>query len=390
MTLHEEQEKVQTAMNDALSGLREDPWLTQRVLANAKGENVVIKKISVSMVIAIALVLLTVTGALAAALGLFGQLSQEPRGDSRLSAVDKVADSIDMEWTTNDGITIRIEQAYYEGNRIFIAYRMTGNWNETALHEGTPDEKIKWIWEEPDMIAAKTMISDIPERQQAIQQLDGQGQRWIATMDIGLHDGLSLADGTYLDIIGGDNIVQPDGSVIGWKECEIPEDCLRDTLTFQAKLYRIRSIMYQDGDTYREAAEQGESTTFAFTLKQNHDLTCLRGIGKGRDYTASAELAAGQIDLRGKITVICPASWIQAWKAWENPDNLDIIGGWALCRDGVVIDEDGVQSIALDGENQLVFEVLYDSVDDLNDLTLAPVYRYRQPRAEEMILLRTE
>ena len=390
MTLHEEQEKVQTAMNAALSGLREDPWLTQRVLANAKGENVVVKKISVSMVIAVALVLLTVTGALTAALGLFGQLSQEPRGDSRLSAVDKVAENIAMEWTTKDGITIRIEQAYYEGNRVFMAYRMTGNWNETALHEGTPDEKIKWIWEEPGMIAAKTMISDIPERQQAIQQLDGSGQRWIATLDIGLHDGLSLEDGTYLDIIGGDNIVQSDGSVIGWKECEIPEDCLRDTLTFQAKLYRIRSIMYQDGNAYREAAEQGESTTFAFTLKQNHDLTCLRGSWKGRDYTASAELAAGQIDLRGKITVTCPASWIQAWKAWENPDNLGIIGGWALCRDGAVIDEDGVQSLAPNENNQLVFEALFDSIDDLNHLTLAPVYSDQQPRMSEAIPLEAE
>ena len=104
MTLREEQEKVQTAMNAALSGLREDPWLARRVLANAKGENVVVKKISVSMVIAIALVLLTVTGALAAALGLFGRLSQEPRGDSRLSAVDKAADNIAMEWTTKEAL----------------------------------------------------------------------------------------------------------------------------------------------------------------------------------------------------------------------------------------------------------------------------------------------
>ena len=44
MTLHEEQKKVQKAMESTLSGLQEDPWLTQRVLANTKGEEPVKKK----------------------------------------------------------------------------------------------------------------------------------------------------------------------------------------------------------------------------------------------------------------------------------------------------------------------------------------------------------
>ena len=45
MNLHEEQQKVQKAMNTTLSGLQEDPWLTQRVLANVKGEEPVKKKL---------------------------------------------------------------------------------------------------------------------------------------------------------------------------------------------------------------------------------------------------------------------------------------------------------------------------------------------------------
>ena len=38
MNLRDEQKKVQQAMNASLSGLQEDPWLTGRVLATAKGE----------------------------------------------------------------------------------------------------------------------------------------------------------------------------------------------------------------------------------------------------------------------------------------------------------------------------------------------------------------
>lgn len=54
MTLYEEQLKVQRAMGSSLAGLREDPWLAQRILANTKGDKIVKKKISASMIIAIA------------------------------------------------------------------------------------------------------------------------------------------------------------------------------------------------------------------------------------------------------------------------------------------------------------------------------------------------
>ena len=349
-----------------------------------------VKKLSTSAILVIALVIISMTAALAAGLGLFGELAQNPRGDSRLSEVDKVADPIEREWTTDDGITIRIEQAYYEGNRVFISYRMSGDWTSTVLHEGSPDGEINWDWVEENMIVSQTMISDEPERQQAILQLDGQSQRWIESTEKGLHDGLSLADGTYLDIIGGDNIVQEDGSVIGWKECEIPDDRLEETLTFQAKLYRIHSIMFQDGTTYRQSTERGENTFFEFTLNQNTDLTRLKGSISGSNYTAMAELTAGHIDLHGKITITCPDAWIQVWKTWENPDHIDMIEDWYLYVNGEIISENGVQGVGISGENQLVYEVLFDAMNDLTGISLVPVYQNQQPHMEEAITLEIE
>ena len=55
MNLYEEQQKVQKAMNTTLSGLQEDPWLTQRVLANVKGEEPVKRKVSLALVLCIVL-----------------------------------------------------------------------------------------------------------------------------------------------------------------------------------------------------------------------------------------------------------------------------------------------------------------------------------------------
>ena len=55
MTLREEQERVQKAVQNSLAHVREDPWLTQRVLANAKGEEPVKRKISLTLVLSIVL-----------------------------------------------------------------------------------------------------------------------------------------------------------------------------------------------------------------------------------------------------------------------------------------------------------------------------------------------
>ena len=61
MTLHEEQERVQQAVQRSLAHVQADPWLTQRVLAHAKGEKNMVKRISASMILAIALAILSMT-----------------------------------------------------------------------------------------------------------------------------------------------------------------------------------------------------------------------------------------------------------------------------------------------------------------------------------------
>ncbi len=60
MTLHEEQERVQKAVGNSLSYVKEDPWLTQRVLANAKGEEPVVKKITTSMILVFVLLFIAI------------------------------------------------------------------------------------------------------------------------------------------------------------------------------------------------------------------------------------------------------------------------------------------------------------------------------------------
>ena len=77
MTLHEEQKMVQQAMNSALSGLREDPWLARRVSAGAKGEKKVRKKIS-----ALALVLILILVLAGTACAVFSSRIAEYLGEN--------------------------------------------------------------------------------------------------------------------------------------------------------------------------------------------------------------------------------------------------------------------------------------------------------------------
>ena len=53
MTLREEQERVQKAVVHSLAHVREDPWLAQRVLAKAKGEEPVKRKLSLALVLSV-------------------------------------------------------------------------------------------------------------------------------------------------------------------------------------------------------------------------------------------------------------------------------------------------------------------------------------------------
>ncbi len=88
-------EQIREAVDARLSSLQGDPWLAQRVLANAKGEQKVKKKISVGFVLVLVLVLAAVTALAAMTLTTFYERAIELEGKSGLirdwSAADKMA-----------------------------------------------------------------------------------------------------------------------------------------------------------------------------------------------------------------------------------------------------------------------------------------------------------
>lgn len=72
MDKRKQRDAIQHALNSTLSGLQDDPWLTQRVIVQAKGEKKVKRKISIGFIFAVILILAAMT---ALAIGLTGYFS---------------------------------------------------------------------------------------------------------------------------------------------------------------------------------------------------------------------------------------------------------------------------------------------------------------------------
>ncbi len=119
------------------------------------------------------------------------------------------------------GITVAIRQAYYDGTRVFVSYELSGPLTTIETHEGKP-EVDQWLDVHPGEHYRSSEESPSDAEADAAAWLDGDTPRWVSLHDASIHDGLFLMDGTYLDIVGGDDVRQADGSYLGWKECEVP------------------------------------------------------------------------------------------------------------------------------------------------------------------------
>ena len=108
-------QEVSDALERRLSGLQEDPWLTAKVLSKAEGEKPV-KKISATAILVIALLALTMAGALAAALNAWGVI--DFAGNLSWTYVPENArDSVTAENLTveTDDLVCTIRESYYDG-----------------------------------------------------------------------------------------------------------------------------------------------------------------------------------------------------------------------------------------------------------------------------------
>ena len=217
MTLHEEQQKVQKAMESTLSGLQEDPWLTQRVLANAKGEEPVKKKLSTALVLCIVLGLAIIGTAYAILSSsqvaeFFGQHWNQDLG-TRLQEgkIAQIGESV----TVGDAV-ITLDEIVYRDRGIY------GVGTVRPVHEGdvlfamdTADLLMSSHEEEfhPEIDPSSPVIQEYYAALSLIEKAKASGGKMLTAqsmpLTIGVDEGTMLMPGT----IGYYDIRNEDGSL---------------------------------------------------------------------------------------------------------------------------------------------------------------------------------
>ncbi len=123
MTIRDEQTKVQRAMNHSLSGLQEDPRLTQRVLANVKGERPV-KKASTAFVLAMVLIFALSAAAVAAGSGLMDYLFP---GRSQPTEQQKALVQSVSAVHAKNGVSTAITEALISGHKLSMTLSVSAD-----------------------------------------------------------------------------------------------------------------------------------------------------------------------------------------------------------------------------------------------------------------------
>ena len=316
-------------------------------------------------------------------LGLFGKLSRYEGADPRLTTMAAVAGPAGSMTVTDEGVTVVIDQAYYEGDRVYVSYRLTGDVTRVELHEGAP-EPTAWGTVYEGETASEKWSNDDPELQKALEWLDGKSRRWTYSVHTAVTDCMALDDESWLSIVAGDEQYRADGSVIGWKECLIPYEQCEDTVTFNLVVSCNRETLFQDGNTLKRKYDRGERIYIPFSLNRYDSFRYLYGSARTEDWEADADLSVGRVDMKG---VLCLTSEEQT-KGWATRDpETDLILGWNLYQDGQRICAAGEQEVFAARTGKILFELRYPLAEGVNGLTLVPEYEKSGEHPEEAVAM---
>ncbi len=377
---------VRAAIDDCLSGLENMPSQRAAILYRVKGEQKVKRKFSIGVALALICVLMMGV-AVAAGLGLFERLTGADE-DVRLGDLGVVSDTVSAEFVTDEGVHITIDQAYYDGTRVFLSYRLTGPVHELETGEGAP-EVDEWDWEQPGVFYGRDVSHPETSYGDAMRQhLTGESPAWARVKTTGTLDGVDLADGSYCDIIGGTCYEQADGSIIGWKECTVPPEAAGDEITVRLGVYRNDTLYYQDetGFYTKNMAENRKRYYYDFPVRKDTTVQALSGAASGEDWNATAAFTLSKIDLRGEVTVACPQAWNDLW--WYDNDSgeaseADSILEWVLYLDGAPMEGynlDGSTGGVTNG--QMTYGVCYSIYGKTGAFKLVPIFRLSGAKPE--------
>ena len=289
-------EDVRQAIDSRLSFLTPDPFLAQKVIREAKGENPKMKrKLSLGLVVALALILLTLSVAVAEIIRYNQAWYFENRGagyaneiypDKVQAILDHLAEDLEQKQTNNSYLDVTAQDASYVPERGLLTFTVrvvakepekyelhdmmsldtdaayVGADGEVNPEEDSVDRANHWLWVTPADMKGQSRFGP-PD-----QVMDDPGKT-LLLFDSGLvtMDGLSF-DAAY------DTFRVDDGTVILYYECYLNEsgnaEELKTILTERdAVTVRVnyRAVEYHEGMEDIVLYRGGEPGEAEFTVK---------------------------------------------------------------------------------------------------------------------------
>ena len=344
-----EKREMQNLLNRSLSGLKEDPFLARRVIAQGKEEPEMKKKISFAFILAMVLLALLTVAAVAEVLGinvfeLFGKT------DSRYA---ELAPYTTLESTPEVSVNSEelgqtdaaINSAYYDGTSLIVGYAIR---NGSHMEEYLPDETL--AAEMTQMDNNLVWAADNDEEGELITA-------WVQARDEGRKAGLvqyhvwpsdhtETDDGIDIGPAAEESREGEDGFMYTMRDYGQPlAEELRnlDELTVNIRLYRGAEYLYFDGEkTWTLQKTEPAGVMRAVVQKIGAETPTYKGTGsfKGMDVSvsaiASASHAALDIHFSAPLPQLPEGSWYSYWLTDET--------GTALCDNEVR--EDGTNVVA--------------------------------------------
>lgn len=353
-------------------------------------------KISMVLILALALVLATCGLAAAAGLGIFGQAGHDAANESsavRLEHLEHEANVVNETQTarapqtpeeTAGAQTLRetmlsalygrrfqltLNQVYGDGHKLYYTYTLTTDsplaWFQG---EGAPTGFDSWDMQGAGRYVAHYQQSDAHIQQRYAAFFADTPVGYIGRESMCVGDGASL-NGIPLKILDSGETIVDDCTIQGFQEVALPEGYEPEsTLSLELTILHGASLYYQDGESVRWAhvatPENRGILHLPFTVPMNGKATAFAGSVQTDAYTARATLFVSDVDISGTVLLDVPGQTAGAEAA---PPVLS----YTLLADGVAFENLG-GDLRVTTEGQWCMDIRYDLPVTMNSLTLRP------------------
>ena len=339
---HDEELKriIRKEIDDEFSYLDSNPSLHNVIMSKIEGERIVKRKVSMTLVFAIVMTIALGSMAVAASLGLFGQLRASKVDEmsyERLGLLEEAAVTVgETRQITASGVqknaepeTVReklladqmqreydltIDQVYCDGRKLYYSYTFKMNDDRLSMHEGEPTGFDKW-----DVAYRGEKFEDVfdtwlgdEQNQKVADWLNSHESGYVVMRNAFVGDGAELPDGTNLNPIDSGSETVDEFTTTAYYEVALPEDYVAgDIVEFVLTVMAYDTVYFQDETGVYSASvfNRDALTDVTVKVRVTGKTKTITGESTADGYDSKATLYVSDVDITGSVRIDAPEEY---------------------------------------------------------------------------------